>query len=289
MPRRKSGPLGHTGRTTAGNTRDVKVERIGPVTIYKRGLHYYLYYRQAGISQRRRVDGNLAVARATAHKVAHALSEGRPSPIAYARTSPEEMVKRFLDAIANVQRLALRTQDRYRAALDRFLDFAGAAQVGCVDAVHETTVEDFVKWLRGQKRNRNGSATGKREVYQTGGIKFILSTCRTAFNWAARHRMLPPFNDNPFMLFPIDKLRDATDQSSEEKIFTPEQEKAFFRACNNWQHRIFTILASYGLRVGELTHLLIDDVDFVNDLFVIRSRPELFWTVKSRRSASCRY
>ena len=62
---------------------NVKVERIGPITIYKRGHRYYLYFREGGISQRRRIDGNLAVARATAHKVADALAERRRSPISF--------------------------------------------------------------------------------------------------------------------------------------------------------------------------------------------------------------
>jgi hypothetical protein len=66
MPRKSNSRNGHTGRTASGNTRDVNVERIGKITIYKRGQTYYLYYRQGGITQRRKVDGNLAVARATA-------------------------------------------------------------------------------------------------------------------------------------------------------------------------------------------------------------------------------
>jgi hypothetical protein len=48
----------HSGRTEAGNTRDLKVERIGKVTIYKRGETYSLYYREGGVSQRKRIDGN---------------------------------------------------------------------------------------------------------------------------------------------------------------------------------------------------------------------------------------
>ena len=229
MPRKKAFAR-HTGCTAAGHTRDVKVERVGKVTVYKRGDTYYLYYRQGGVSQRRRIDGNLAV-RATAHKVITALDEGKPSPIAYARTAPDKMVGAFLDAVANVQRLALRTQDRYRAALDRFLDFCQTARLGTVDLVQEATVEEFVKWLRGLKRTRNGAVKGKRDAYQLGGVKFILSTCRTAFNWAARHRMLPPFAENPFTLFPIEKLKDAADKVEKEKLFSPEQESAFFAAC----------------------------------------------------------
>jgi hypothetical protein len=170
MARSTKGQAGHTGQTDSGHTRDVKVERVGKVTIYKRGEVYYLYYRQGGISHRRRVDGNLAVARATSYKVADALNERRTSPIAYIRTSPEKMVEGFLDAVANVQKLALRTQDRYRAALDRFKDFCQAVRVGTIDVVEDTTVEDFVRWLRGQKRARNGSAKGKKDIYKTGGI-----------------------------------------------------------------------------------------------------------------------
>jgi integrase len=38
-----------------------------------------------------------------------------------------------------------------------------------------------------------------------------------------------------------------------------------------------------GLRVGELTHLLIEDVDFPQGIVHIRSKPELFWRVKTSR------
>src|SRR6185295_17672583 len=83
----------HTGLTDLGNIRDVKVERIGKITIYKRGDVYYLYYRDGGHTRRPKVDGNLAVARATAAKVSAALAESRPSPLGFQRTSPEEMVR----------------------------------------------------------------------------------------------------------------------------------------------------------------------------------------------------
>jgi integrase len=282
MPRKKAHPNGHTGRTDAGHTRDVKVERVGKVTVYKRGNTYFLYYRQGGVTQRRKVDGNLAVARATAHKVVNALDEGRPSPIAYNRTSPEKMVEGYLDAVANVQKLALRSGDRYRAALDRFLDFCRSARIGTIDAVQQATVEDFVKWLRGQKRTRNGVASGKRASYQVGGVRFILSTCRTAFNWAARRRMLPPFQ-NPFLLFGIDKLTDPAEKVDKVRVFTPEQEAAFFTACDGWQKAVFSVLAAYGLRVGELCHLLVEDVDLINGSFAIRSKPWLYWTTKTGR------
>ena len=254
------------------------------MTIYKRGLAYYLYYREAGVSHRQKVEGNLAVARATASKVASAMSDGRPSPIGHKRTSPQELVTGYLAYITDVRSLALRTQDRYRAALDRFLGFCQDAGIATVDAIDVGAVEDFVKWLRGQTRVRNGASKGKREAYKTGGIKFILSTCRTAMNWAGRRRMLPPFAENPFMAFPIDGLRDRDSRDGERIIFAPAQETAFFGACSEWQRGIFITLATYGLRVGELTHLLVEDVDLAGGSFRIRSKPELFWNVKTGRS-----
>ena len=33
MPRKKNSLSGHTGQTTAGHTRDIKVERVGKVTV----------------------------------------------------------------------------------------------------------------------------------------------------------------------------------------------------------------------------------------------------------------
>jgi integrase len=209
--------------------------------------------------------------------------EGKPSPVAYTRTSPEKMVEAFLDAVANVKKLALRTQDRYKAALDRLLDYCRSARVGTVDAVQQATVEDFVKWLRGQKRVRNGSAHGRKDAYKEGGIKFILSTCRTAFNWAGRRRLLPPFAENPFALFPADELGGTRGQTRGPKLFSAEEERLFFAACSDWQRDIFATLASYGLRVGELTHLLAEDIDLVNGVFTVRSKPELFWCVKTGR------
>jgi integrase len=283
MRRKSSAPAGHSGKTDAGHTRDVKVERVGPVTVYKRGKTYHLYYRERGVTRRHKVDGNLAVARATASKVAAALGENRPSPVGHNRTTPDAMVAGYLDYAAQVQRLAPRTQDRYRAALDRFLDFCQEAGIATADAVGEATVEDFVRWLRGRTRTRNGAAKGKRSAYKTSGVKVILTTCRIAFNWAGKRRMLPAFAANPFSSFPIDKLRDREAGEPHKHVFTPAQEAAFFAACDDWQRGVFTALVSLGLRVGELTHLLVGDVDFEAGVIEVRSKPEMFWSVKTGR------
>ena len=109
MPRKLNGPVGHTGQTDSGSTRDVNVERIGPVTVYKRGSTYYRFYRENRRTERRRIDGNVAVARAPAAKVAAALGEDRAPPLSFVRTTPSQVVDGYLDDVANVQELAWRT------------------------------------------------------------------------------------------------------------------------------------------------------------------------------------
>src|SRR5207248_2032973 len=176
----------------------------------------------------------------TAHKIADALAERRPSPLAFTRTTPQQLAEGYRDYVANVQKLALRTRDRYKAALDRLLDFCRDAGITAADTIDLSRVEDFVKWLRGQKRNRNGSAVGSRDHYKVGGVRFVLSACRTAFNWAARRRMLPPFTENPFSLFRLDRLKEVGGQAA-AKVFSHEQERAFFAACDHWQRPIFSV------------------------------------------------
>jgi integrase len=95
--------------------------------------------------------------------------------------------------------------------------------------------------------------------------------------------MLPPFSENPFGSFPIDKLRSRDDGDGEHRVFSAAQEKAFFEACSEWQRAIFVSLATLGLRVGELTHLLIEDVNLDAGVIDIRSKPELCWHVKTGR------
>lgn len=285
MARRKSGPRGHAGHTGRGHLAYLKVERIGRVSIYKRGNTYSLYYRERGQTVRRPIDGNLTTARATASKVNAALEERRPTPFGFRKTTPRELHDRYLGSVRDVQQLALRTEDRYRAALTRFVEFCESGEIASIELFGEPEVERMIAWLRRQTRARNGMKNGKQAPYKAGGIKFILSTCRTAFAWALRQRLLPPYTSNPFQSFGIDRLRPEDDEH-EPQIFTPEQEQRFFAACDEWQKPIFTILATYGLRVGELTHLLIEDVDLSAGAFHIRSKPELCWQVKTRRQRS---
>src|SRR5439155_3506678 len=90
------------------------------------------------------------------------------------------------------------------------------------------------------------------------------------------------FPENAFSLFRLDRLKEIGGQAA-AKVFSHEQERAFFAACDDWQRPIFSVLAAYGLRLGELTNLLVDDVDLTRGVVLIRSKPWLYWTVKTGR------
>ena len=63
-----------------------------------------------------------------------------------------------------------------------------------------------------------------------------------------------PFAENHFSVSAIQKVRDRKNRGVQ--ILVPEEQQAFFDACDDWQPPIFLMPAGYGLRGGELTHPL---------------------------------
>lgn len=262
--------------------RYVKVARLGKVSIYRRGRSYWIYFRDKGRSIRKKIDGNLAVARATASQVNVHLEQGRSSPFSFQTKPISQVVENFLEHCRAVRGLRIRSVRRYRAALDHFLEFVNTRpNLNNIDQVKESTVEEFVRYLRRKKRVRSGEKTGPRDKYKTGGIVFILSTCRTLFDYARKCHLLSPYEENPFSNFPIEQMRSREPSSVE--YLNGGQISDFFGACDDWQFPLFFILNLYGLRVGELVHLLISDVDLPDERFFIRSKPFMLWYTKTSR------
>ncbi len=263
-------------------TRYVKIARLGKVTIYRRGRSYWIYYRDGGKSIRKKVDGNLATARATASHVNVYLEQGRSSPFSFQTKPIARVVKDFLEHCRDVRALRIRSVRRYRAALEHFLDFVNSKPHLCnIDQVKESTVDEFVRYLRKKERVRNGDKTGSKGKYKTGGIVFILSTCRTLFNYARKCRLLSPYEENPFSSFPIEKMR--TRQSSSVDLLNGSELSEFFKACDDWQFSLLFILSLYGMRAGELAHMLISDVDLSGERFFVRAKPVMLWFTKTSR------
>src|SRR4029079_6771606 len=101
------------------------------------------------------------------------------------------------------------------------------------------------------------------------------------FNFAARRRHLPPYTENPFAAIEIDRIPVETARPIE--LLTPDQERAFLGACDDWQFPVFLTLILTGLRPGELCHLLLpDDLDLDAGVIRVRNKPRLGWQVKTR-------
>jgi integrase len=100
-------------------------------------------------------------------------------------------------------------------------------------------------------------------------------------NYAQRHRHLSPYAENPFRTIEI--CRIPVEDSKPIDVFSADQEKQFFEACDDWQFPLFLLLSLTGLRPGELTHLLLPgEVDLTEGWLLVRNKASLGWRIKTR-------
>lgn len=266
MPRRKRS--GRSGRV-----------RIGAVTVYPHHGAWWLQYREGGRRRRRRAGDDREEAVASA--VNAQLAAGQRSMFAFGPVDFDAMLDRWLEHLEHVVRVSVATLDRYRTATDHASRFVHQTCPGL--KAHEFDASRFVRWLRELRVAPNGHPNATTRPLTAKGIQFILATCRSAFGYAARARMLPPYAENPLADLPIKRLADG-EPARPIHVFTADEEYAFLKACDRWQFALFYTLARTGLRPSELTHLMVEDIDLDKGLLRIRNKPELKWQVKTRRS-----
>lgn len=256
--------------------------RVGRVTVYERGHRFWVYYRQGGKVIRRAVGSDRTEALSLAARVNAELAEGAPTSLAFRPVEIASLIKKWLDHHEQVRRSSLSTVRRYRTAIQYLGDFVTSRQ-GKLRADRFTTgqAEDFVRHLRTIQVAPNGHPNAARRALRDKGVVFVLQACRALFGFAAKQRHLPAYAPNPFSLLAIERI--PIEDAKPIRPLTPEQEIAFFQACDAWQFPIFFVLAFTGLRVGELTHLLVDhDLCFEQNVIRIANKPRLFWQVKTR-------
>jgi site-specific recombinase XerD len=256
--------------------------RVGRVSVYQRGIRYWIYYRDAGRQIRRAIGPNRADALTLAAKVNAQLSEGAPTLLAFRPVGLQELVAKWLDYHEHVRRSSLATVQRYRTAVGHLSNYVVTSHGHLrSDQFDASKAERFVRYLRTTKVSPNGHRNTLKGTMRDKGIQFVLGTCRSLFNFAREQRYLPAYAANPFNGLGIDRM--PIDDAKPIRPLTPDQEIEFFDACDDWQFRIFFTLAFTGLRVGELTHLLIDsDVQLGQNLIRVTNKPGLHWQVKTR-------
>lgn len=255
--------------------------RIGDVTLYQHHGAAWIYFRDRRRPVRRRIGKNFDEAKAVAAQVNAQLALAKPTMFSFEPVTVGELARRWLEHHEDVLRSSVATCARYRTAVEHLSRYAEQTGVG---NAHKLAAEDFARHLRAIRVHPNGHAHSEARPLRDKGVKFILAACRAMYNYAAKHRLLPPYYENPFAALPIDRMR--IEDPKPIHIFSANDEAAFLQACDPWALSVFYILSKVGLRSGELTHLLVEDVDLDAGLLHIRDKAQLGWKVKTRNARS---
>jgi integrase len=251
--------------------------RVGRVSLYLHHGAWWLYYRDGGQPVRRRVAQTPKEAERVAAQVNAQLTQSAPTLLAFVPIGLAELRQEFFNYHEYVLRSSLGTIRRYRAATQHLENFAHSQAKPPL--AHEVRAEAFTRYLRSVQVSPNGHPHTARRHLRDRGIQFILETCRALYSYAARRRNLPPYAGNPFAAVPVDKLK--IEDAKPIFVFDADTELAFFRAADAWAFAVHFVLSKTGLRVGELTHLLVEDVDWNAAWLHIRNKRALGWRVKT--------
>jgi hypothetical protein len=172
---------------------NTKSFRVGKVRAYQRGRIWYLQYVEAGQRRRKRVGPDRDQARQMAAQINGQLEVGAPSALSFEPISIPDLRQRWLDHHEHVRRSSLQTIRRYRAATEHLLCFVQkACPVRHASDFRPQHAEDFVRHLRGIQVAPNGHPHARRRSLRDAGIKYILETCSTLFNYAGTLRSRDP-------------------------------------------------------------------------------------------------
>ncbi|MEZ6190436.1 MAG: tyrosine-type recombinase/integrase [Phycisphaerales bacterium] len=255
--------------------------RVGRVVVYQRGRVWYLRYHEQGKRHQPRVGPNKQAARQLAAQVNAQLETGVPAATSYEPLSIAELQQRWLDHHEHVRRSSVATVNRYRTATAYLLRFVDEVQplrhAGLLSPVH---AEAFVRYLRGLRVSPNGHAHTPKRALRDKGLKFILEACRALYGFAARRRHLPPYTENPFTVIEISRIPDET--AKPITLLDDSHQQQMLEQADAWFGPILVTLMLTGLRPGELTHLLVEDIDLQAQVLYIRNKPALGWKTKTR-------
>lgn len=251
--------------------------RVGRVSLYLHHGAWWLYYREGGKPLRRKVAQTSQEAEVIAAEVNAQLTSGAPTLLAFVPIGLPQLRQEFLHYHEYVLRSAVATIRRYRAATQHLENFAHSQAKPPL--AHDVRAEAFTQYLRSLAVSPNGHPHTARRLLRDRGIQFILETCRALYSYAATRRYLPPYAGNPFAALPLDKLK--IEDAKPIFVFDAQTELAFLQAADAWAFAVHFVLAKTGVRVGELTHLLVEDVDLNSGWLHIRNKAALGWRIKT--------
>ncbi|QDU21690.1 tyrosine-type recombinase/integrase [Urbifossiella limnaea] len=251
--------------------------RVGKVSVYEHHGAWWVYYRDDTGPHRKKVAATRDQAEQVAARVNSQLASNEPTLLTFTPIAVAELRKQFLDYHEHVLHSSVGTLKRYRSATQHLDDFVRTLPKP--PHAHDLKVEAFAAYLRRVEVAPNGHQNTAKRKLLTKGVQYVLETCRTMFTYAVKRRHLPPYAGNPFSELPLDKMR--IEDAKPIFVFTADTEMKFLAACSAWAFPINFTLAKTGLRVGELVHLLIEDVDLAGGWLHVHNKVELGWRVKT--------
>ncbi|MGZ0174322.1 MAG: tyrosine-type recombinase/integrase [Planctomycetales bacterium] len=252
-------------------------KKIGRVSVYQHHGGWYVYYREGERSVRKRVADSSADAEKIAGQINAQLGSSAPTLLAFEPVTVAGLRQTFLDHHEHILRSSLATVRRYRAATQHLEDFC--SQLSSARPAHEISADQFVRYVREVRVSPNGHPNSQRRHLRDKGVLFILETCRSMYGFAARRRHLPPYTENPFSGLALSRFR--VENSKPVPIFDSGIELEFLKSLDDWAFPIHFVLAKTGLRPGELTHLLIQDLDLDAGWLLVRNKTALGWRIKT--------
>lgn len=252
--------------------------RIGRVSIYLHHGTWWIYFREQGNQRRRKIGASRDEAEQVAAQVNAQLTSGAPTMLSFTPMSVPDLRLNFLDYHELVLKSSVGTVNRYRAATQHLEAYA--MEQPRPPLVHEVRPEAFTAYLRSVEIAPNGHPNTARRLLRDKGVQFILETCRSMYGFASKRRHLPPYAGNPFAELPLERLK--IEDAKPIFVFNADTELAFLQKANDtWDFPIHFTLAKTGLRVGELVHLLIEDVDLDSGWLHVRNKTALGWRIKT--------
>ena len=151
-----------------------------------------------------------------------------PAALSYEPISVPELRYQWLDQHEQVRRSALGTINRYRTATEHLLTFIEKAcpvRDACDFRPRQAT--EFVRYLRTIRWCRMAIPRRKRPLLDS-GIKYILETCCSLFNYAQKNRHLSPYSENPFRTIEVSRM--PVEECRPIVAFNEEQQCKFLKS-----------------------------------------------------------
>lgn len=249
-------------------------QRIGQVSLYAHHGSWWIYYRDGTRPIRRRVADSEAEARQIAARINAELTSSSPTLLTFQPISISELRDKFLQHHEHVLRSSVATVRRYRSATQHLVDFAGDLPA------HLLSAERFALFLREKEISPNGHPHTPKRRLRDRGVQNLLEIGRSLYAYADRQRHLPPYSENPFSQLRLDRM--TIEDAKPIFVFEQSTELQFLEAADPWSFPVHFTLAKTGLRVGELVHLLIEDLDLEQGWLQVRNKADLGWKTKTR-------